>query len=89
MGVGTFGAGLLGMNLTSGYEETPGAFYLVTGALFALSAGLVVLGLRKLKTLRKVGLGPAAHSRSGRGIEKGRWFNFRDTGAHTNSGAVL
>jgi hypothetical protein len=64
------------MNLVSGFEETPQIFYVVTLSLVGLSAVLVGVGLRKLNSLRRVGLGGAMGKK--RGIEQGRWLNVRE-----------
>jgi len=68
MGAGTLVAGVFGMNLLSGYEETPNVFYIATAGLLGVSLVVTGLGLRKLAILRRVGLGVArGSSRGGNG----------------------
>ena len=46
---GTLVAGFFGMNLTSGLESHPTAFFITTSAIVFCSAGMIAILLRKLR----------------------------------------
>ncbi|GAA97109.1 uncharacterized protein L969DRAFT_54237 [Mixia osmundae IAM 14324] len=57
LGSGALITGALGMNLATGLESDPRAFGLVFAGAIGLSGLVAVLGIRKVRQLRRVGLG--------------------------------
>lgn len=59
----TLFVGLFGMNLTSHLEAHPLAFYVASGAAYLMALVVTVVGLCRLRRMRRVGLavGPPSH----------------------------
>jgi len=73
-------AALFGMNLSTQLENHPMAFLMVTSGAVAASAGVGILGLRKLKMIRRIGLGSGSSFGAplrGRHIRSGRSNHLR------------
>ena len=56
LGVGAFIAGVFGMNFSTGLEQHPSAFYLLTGASIFLMTGIVAMAMTRLLRYRKIRL---------------------------------
>ena len=56
LGLGAFVAGLYGMNFAHGFEESPYAFYVVTGTTCCFIAGITAVGMIRLLRYRKIRL---------------------------------
>ncbi|KZO98517.1 Mg2+ transporter protein cora-like protein [Calocera viscosa TUFC12733] len=71
VGIGSVGAALFGMNLRSHLEDSPLAFWLVTGTAVAAAATVSMIGLSKLARLRRIGIGSGKFSKKRPG---GAWL---------------
>jgi len=56
LALGAFIAGIYGMNLTNGFEQSTTTFYVVTGTSFCLMGGLVAIAVFKLFRYQKIRL---------------------------------
>jgi magnesium transporter len=56
LGTGALIAGIYGMNLSNGFEQSPYTFYIVTGTTLCFISGIVAVGIMKLFRYRKVRL---------------------------------
>lgn len=59
LGAGALGVGAFGMNLQNHWEDDGVAFAAVTGAIVGFTVIVIVMGLRTLSKIRRVGLGSA------------------------------
>jgi len=55
--VGALLAGLFGMNLLSHFEEHMYAFYIISGTCLGFAGVVIIGGVRRLSSIRKIGLG--------------------------------
>lgn len=72
IGVGTFAAGLYGMNLKNFIEETDFGFPLVSLSCGVFAAVAIVYGLRKLRVVQRLSMWGEGGSLSQNGVGKGR-----------------
>jgi len=56
LGLGAFIAGIYGMNLINGFEQSPIYFYVITGTSFCLMGGLVAIAVLRLFRYQKIRL---------------------------------
>lgn len=71
LAMGTFIAGLYGMNLENFIEETNWGFGAVTGVSIFLSIWVCILGMKRLRSLQRVKM----QGTDRRGVEQGyHWF---------------
>jgi len=55
-GMGAFIAGIYGMNLSNGFEQTPYVFYFITGTSCLFISGIIVMGITRLRRYRRIKL---------------------------------
>jgi magnesium transporter len=75
LAMGTFIAGLYGMNLDNHWEETRWGFIAVTGASMVLSLWVYLYGIKKLRAIRRVRIpGDDCGAPGGRSPGRYHWF---------------
>lgn len=72
IGVGTFAAGLYGMNLKNFIEESDFGFVGVSGACAIFTVIAIVYGLRKLRIVQRLSMWGEGGSLANGGVGKGR-----------------
>ncbi|EPX72364.1 magnesium ion transporter Mrs2 [Schizosaccharomyces octosporus yFS286] len=72
LGFGAIIAGIYGMNLPNGFEESPVAFYSTVGLIFSMAAVLSAVGILKIRSLKRIQMAFDSRPLSSFTIEPGK-----------------